>query len=300
MPDSPPLKTPPLPMAHLTGPRPALDPRTHLARPDLVEISLAASVAAARYTAPQPMACALPRAAMRANASPDATAVSEVLHGEAFDLYDLSPCGGWAFGRTLHDQYLGWVPAHALTDRTPAPTHRITARSAPVFTAADIKSPVLALLPMGSHIHASPQGRLLALASGGHVHAAHTSPLPHTGPLAPRLLGIARRFLGAPYVWGGRSPHGVDCSGLVQASLSFCDIAAPRDSDQQRDTLGHPVAMADRTAGDLVFFPGHVGILAPDDLLLHANAHWMATVEEPLQDVLARQNAAEPLAIRRL
>lgn len=284
-----------LPMVRLSGPRPRLDARIHLARPDLVEIGLANLVAAARYVAPQPMACTVPRVAMRG--VPDGVAVSELLHGEAFDMFDMRGESGveWALGRTLHDGYLGCVPLAALARRGPDPSHRITARSAPVFAEADIKSKVLALLPMGSHVRATQDGRFLALADGGHVHAAHVAALPPHD-----LIGTARRFLGAPYVWGGRTPDGVDCSGLVQAALSFCGVAAPRDSDQQRDGLGVAVAFEARVPGDILFFPGHVGILTAGDRLLHANAHWMACVEEPLADVLARLEMTAPLALRRV
>ncbi len=280
-----------LPMVRLSGPRPRLDARIHLARPDLVEIGLANLVAAARYVAPQPMACTVPCVAMRG--VPDGVAVSELLHGEAFDVFDTR--GEWALGRTLHDGYLGWVPLAALADREADPTHRITARSAPVFAEADIKSKVLALLPMGSHVRAAQDGRFLVLADGGHVHAAHVAPLPETD-----LIGTARRFLGAPYVWGGRTPDGVDCSGLVQAALSFCGVAAPRDSDQQREGLGVAITFEARMPGDILFFPGHVGILTAGDRLLHANAHWMACVEEPLADVLARLAEGAVLAVKRL
>jgi cell wall-associated NlpC family hydrolase len=285
----------PLPAVRLQGPRPRLDPRVHVARPDLVDIALAGQVAAARYTVPQPMVCAVPHIAMRGAADLAATAVSELLHGEGFDLFDIVE--GWGFGRSAHDHYTGWLPLAALAEPAaePAPPSRITARSAPVFAAPDIKSPVERLLPMGSRINAVPAGRFRALAGGGYVHGTHVAPLPE-----PTLLAVARQFFGAPYVWGGRSPHGVDCSGLVQASLGFCGVSAPRDSDQQRDGLGLPVAFEARAPGDLIFFPGHVGIIAPEDRLLHANAHWMTTCEEPLADVLERLGEGAVLAVKRL
>jgi cell wall-associated NlpC family hydrolase len=279
----------------LRGPRPRLDPRIHIARPDLVDIALAGEVAAARYTAPQAMVCAAPQVAMRGHPDASASAVSELLHGEGFDLFDQS--GDWAFGRSTHDRYTGYVPFAALAEppAKPGPHHRITARTAPVFTAPDIKSPVIHHLPMGSPIAAVEEGRFLALAGGGYLHAAHIAPLADAS-----LLSVARHFVGAPYVWGGRSPRGIDCSGLVQASLGFCGVAAPRDSDQQRDALGVAVNFADRQPGDLIFFPGHVGIIADHDHLLHANAHWMTTCEEPLANVLNRLGEAAVIAVKRL
>ncbi|WP_439533249.1 C40 family peptidase [Polymorphobacter sp.] len=279
----------------LQGPRPRLDPRNHVARPDLVDIALAGQVAAARYTAPQPMVCAWPQVPMRGAADVAASAVSELLHGEGFDLFDIVE--DWGFGRSAYDRYTGWVPIAALAEPAsePALPHRITARSAPLFSAPDIKSAIDRLLPMGSHISAVPAGRFLALTGGGFIHAAHAAPL-----AGPDLLSVARRFLGAPYVWGGRSPHGVDCSGLVQASLGLCGVSAPRDSDQQRDGLGIAMPFEARAAGDLIFFPGHVGIIAPGDRLLHANAHWMTVCEEPLADVLGRLGDGAVLAVKRL
>lgn len=233
------------------------------------------------------MACARPRTAMRKLGNGTAPAVSELLLGEEFDLFEFA--GDWAFGRSTADQYIGWVAVAALEPAgvSHETATSITAASAPLFSEPDIKATVLADLPFGARLSGTHGTQFLAVARGGFVHNRHLTPLGDTDPLA-----IARRFTGAPYLWGGRTPAGVDCSGLVQAALGACGIAAPRDSDQQRDTLGTPIAFNDRQAGDLVFFPGHVGILASRDRLFHANAHWMATLEEPLADVIARLQAA--------
>lgn len=271
-------------VARLAGPRPRLDPRRSIARPDLVDIALAGSVAAARYVVPAPMRCAVPRTPMRKAGDAAAVAVSELLFGEAFDLFET--VGDWAFGRSVADQYTGWVRADALAEPGAAPTARISAPVAPVFSAPDIKAPVLMELPFGAGVSGTAGDRFLGLAAGGFIHNRHVAPL----QMAP--IDVARIFTGAPYLWGGRTPAGVDCSGLVQAALAACGIACPRDSDQQLAELGVAVAFDDRAAGDIVFFPGHVGILATRDRLFHANAHWMATVEEPLADVIARLEAA--------
>lgn len=282
--------------ARLVGPRPKLDPRIHIARGDIVEIALANIVAAGRYTAPMPMIGTAPRIAMRGEPDANAASVSELLHGEAFDVYDIQ--NDWAFGRTLHDHYTGWLPLAALADppADPAPEHIITARNAPVFARPDIKSPILHHLPMGARIHAVPSAKFVALATGGHIHKQHVA-----AHKAPTPLGIARMFEGAPYVWGGRTPDGVDCSGLVQSALVTCGHQCPRDSDQQRQSLGTKIDPANAASGDIAFFPGHVGILTTGDKIFHANAHWMRVIEEPLADVLARLGGAEHLlAVKRL
>ena len=282
-------------VARLAGPRPRLDPRRWIAQPDLVEIDLAGQVAAARYVAPVAMQAAVPRTAMRKAGDAGSVAVSELLAGEGFDVFEIA--ARWAFGRSIADAYVGWVRADALVPRADAARVMVTARVAPVFAATDIKAPVVMELPFGARV-AGQAGERFFACDAGFVHNRHLAAAPSTP------IEVARLFSGAPYLWGGRTPLGVDCSGLVQAALAACGVAAPRDSDQQRDGLGVAVDFVARGAGDLVFFPGHVGILATRDWLLHANAHWMATVEEPLADVIARlqvAGVAEPVTgVRRV
>lgn len=270
--------------ARLSGPKPKLDPRAHVFRGDFADIALAGELAAHHYVAPLAMRCGAVRTPLRKAGDPGATAVSELLFGEDFDLFDVQ--GEWGFGRSAADRYTGWVAMAALGEPGPAPNHRISAPAAPVFASADIKAPVLMELPFGARVAGEAGDRFLALAGGGFVHLRHVAPPPATP------IEVARLFTGAPYLWGGRTPLGVDCSGLVQAALTTTGTPCPRDSDQQLAALGTEVAFEDRAAGDLVFFPGHVGILATRDRLFHANAHWMATVEEPLGDVIARLVAA--------
>jgi hypothetical protein len=279
--------------AQLTGVRPGLDPRRWIARPDLVEIGLAGQVAAARYVAPLAMQVAVPRTPMRKAGSADSVAVSELLAGEAFDLFET--VDGWAYGRSVADAYVGWVHADSLIPRTDAALVMVTARVAPVFAAADIKAPLISELPFGAWVAGAAETRFFAC-EAGFIHNRHLAPAPATP------IEVARLFTGAPYLWGGRTPLGVDCSGLVQAALAACGTACPRDSDQQRETIGTAVDFGDRRAGDVVFFPGHVGLLVDADTLLHANAYWMAVVSEPLADVIARlADVPEPVTgVRRL
>jgi cell wall-associated NlpC family hydrolase len=270
--------------AKLLGPRPRLDPRAHVFRGDFADVALAGELAAHHYVEPLPMRCTAARTPLRKAGDGTATAVSELLFGEDFDLFDIQ--GEWGFGRSAADRYTGWVAMAALGEPGPEPTHRISAGVAPVFASADIKAPMLRELPFGARVTGEAGEKFLALADGGFVHLRHVAPL----PASP--IEVARLFTGAPYLWGGRTPLGVDCSGLVQAALAATGTPCPRDSDQQLAALGTAVAFEDRVAGDLVFFPGHVGILATRERLFHANAHWMSTVEEPLEDVIARLVAA--------
>jgi cell wall-associated NlpC family hydrolase len=276
--------------ARLRGPRPRLDPNVF--RGDFADVALASEVAAHHYVAPVSMRCTVARTALRKAGDAGATAVSELLFGEDFDLFDVA--GDWGFGRSAADRYTGWVALAALAAPGVEATDRISARLAPVFAAADIKAPVVMELPFGARVAGERGEKFLALAGGGFVHLRHVAP-PPTGHVE-----VARLFMGAPYLWGGRTPLGVDCSGLVQAALAAGGVQVPRDSDQQLTALGAAVQFDDRVTGDIVFFPGHVGILVASDRLLHANAHWMAVVEEPLADVIARIGDEAVTGLRRI
>ena len=279
----------------LTARRCRLDPRTTAIRGDIVDIGLAGQISASRYTRPVTMACGMPWVPLRVAPGEVAIAVSELLYGETFSVFD--EADGWCWGRTDHDRYLGWVPAASLVAHAGDRDLAIGCRFAPVFADTDIKSPVIATLPFGARLADSDGPLFIATGVGGgpgYVHRRHVRHrhVRDAGPAADGVLAIARLFTGAPYVWGGRRPDGVDCSGLVQTALNAGGTACPRDSDQQVATVGSPIAFEAREAGDLVFFPGHVGLLASRDRLFHANAHWMRTLEEPLADVVARLHGA--------
>lgn len=276
----------------LTGPTPRLDPRTNAVRRDVADVALAAQIFAPHYARPLVRGCAAVRTAIRASPSTEAIAVSELVLGEAFALLDAS--GDWGWGYCVHDGYVGYIRCAALGDRV-EPTHVVASAAALVFARPDIKSPVLARLPMGARVAGVADGDFVATATG-HLHRRH---LAAAGAHEADPVSVAARLIGTPYRWGGRSGDGIDCSGLVQRALGLCGIAAPRDSDQQR-ALGTEIPPdAPLARGDLIFLPGHVGLMADADTLLHANATWMATVEEPLRDVIARQPADGGIVARR-
>jgi hypothetical protein len=257
------------------------DPRVRAIRPDLADVSLADFYFAPHYAAPVPRSCIVPSVMLRSAPHEGSGAVSELLMGEVFRMLDAR--GGWAWGYCGHDHYVGYVPLDTLGEPIEA-TH-VTVGVAPLFSAADIKSPILRMLPVGARLEGTTEGFFLA-ANGGFVHVRHLR-TPET--LETDWCTVAERALGVPYVWGGRGGLGLDCSGLVQTALAACGIAAPRDTDQQAQEVGQALPdTAELRRGDIIFFPGHVGLMMDGERLIHANAHWMAVTIEPLADVIAR------------
>ncbi len=257
---------------------------------------MAGKVVVPRYVTPVLRRPAIASVALRNAPADDAEAVSELLMGEDFWLLDAS--GGWAWGRCGHDGYVGYLPEDALAAPGPAPTHIVSAIAALVFAAPDSKAPVIATWPAGARISGTVEGDFLATAAG-FVHRRHVRPLDQ---MTSDPIAIAESLVGVPYRWGGRSGDGIDCSGLVQLALAAAGIAAPRDSDQQR-ALGQPIEPGMALArGDLVFFPGHVGMMVDGERLIHANAYWMAVTIEPLETVTQRHPAHPDavIAVRRL
>jgi len=271
------------------------DPRVSAIRGDLADVAVADLCFAPHYAAPVARACTALSAMVRGKPDAAASAVSELLRGETFHMLDAR--GEWAWGYCGHDHYVGYVPLDALGEA--AETSHVTVAAAPLFASADIKAPVAALLPPGARLAGTMDGAFLATAEG-FVHGRHLRP---QGSHDTDWIAVAERYLGAPYVWGGRG-FGVDCSGLVQMVLAACGIPAPRDTDQQAEAIGTALALdAPLRRGDLVFFPGHVGLMMDEARMIHANAHWMAVTIEPLADVVARlrEQYEQPIvAIRRI
>jgi cell wall-associated NlpC family hydrolase len=249
----------------------------------VADIALADRVFAPHYAKPLLHGCLAATVAMRAAPSHEAAAVSELIRGEGFAVVDAS--GEWAWGYSTHDGYVGYVPVDTIGPLG-TPTHIVSSPAALVFAADSIKAPVVERLPMGARLTVSTTEGAFHQVEGGFVHDRHLSPLDQ--PDAD-FVAIAARLTGVPYRWGGRSGDGIDCSGLVQLALAFAGMPCPRDSDQQQ-SLGRAVAEGEPLRrGDLVFLPGHVGMMADETHLLHANAFWMRVVTEPLADVVARQ-----------
>ncbi|MDJ1157609.1 NlpC/P60 family protein [Chelatococcus sp. SYSU_G07232] len=287
----------------MNAPATTLDRRLTAARSDLAAEALRGLVDAPRYAQGFLRRVVDPVADLRREPRPDAPLDTQALAGEAVTVYDEHE--GWAWGQLAGDGYVGYLPAAALGPADPAPTHRVTVQRTFVYPGPSIKLPPLAAVSVNSGFAvARTEGDFAVLATGGFVYAAHLSPLDTE---APDFVAVAERFLGVPYLWGGKTSLGIDCSGLVQVALAAAGIAAPRDSDMQEAGLGRPMDIAPDLAGlkrgDLVFWKSHVGIMLDAVRLLHANGHHMLVVAEPLAEAATRilaRNGGPITSVRRL
>lgn len=269
-----------------------MDRRVTLIRDGVAAAALEGLVAADAYRATRPMRAVAGRTPVQAQAAPGAPTISELLFGEAFDV--LFEQDGFAFGQGRRDGYVGFVGIDALGPAGASPTHRVSALSTLAFASADIKTPRPQILPQNSLLRVvGREGRFAEVQGLGFVIEAHLAPV---GVFDRDIAGVALAYLGAPYLWGGRTVAGLDCSGLVQQAMTACGRFAPRDSDQQRDAYP-AVERSDLRRGDLVFWPGHVAIMIDAARIIHANAHHMQTAIEPLSEALDRIET--PAAFRR-
>jgi hypothetical protein len=258
----------------LRGPSVVLDPRIHAWRSDVADIGLAGRLFAPHYARPLERACGLIPAPVQSGPSDLAEAVSELLPGEEFAVLDIT--AGWAWGYCAADHRVGYVEAIVLADRL-EPTHVVVEPAAPIQPGGDPLSPALSFLPMGSRLHGAVRGAMLAI-EGGFVPLSYLRPV---GEYEEDSVAVARRLLGAPYRRGGRTCHGIDCSGLVQLSLQLCGIACPRDTDHQR-SLGESLPEgAALVRGDLVFCGEHVALMIDDRMAIQASWEAARVAVEP-------------------
>jgi len=277
------------------------DPRLHAYRADLAANRLRGLVEAERFVTGEPRQVVAASLPLRREPRFDSTLDTEALKGETVTLY--AEGEGWAWVQIDRDRYVGYMPSDGLSPKIIAPTHKIAALRSYVYSEPDGKSPTLDLLSLNAFITArAEEGRFRALEGGGYVVACHTLPV---GEMADDPVGIAETFVGTPYLWGGRTSIGLDCSGLVQLAAEAAGLSAPRDADMQAAELGEPVSWrdgAELSRGDLVFWDGHVGIMTSGTQLLHANAHHMAVELEPFAAAKERikQAGYEVIGVRRL
>jgi len=274
------------------------DPRITPARPDLAAKHLEGKVAAARFLAGEEREVIDAQAPMRAGPAPDAPLVTEALMGERVTIYEFND-EGWAWGQLADDGYVGWLPANALLAPRAAPTHRVTALRTLAFPAPSIKLPPVVMPPLGAKLAVTREQDRFAVSPLGFVPAGHLAPLDHR---EADFVAVAERFVGAPYLWGGKTNYGLDCSGLVQVALNACGIACPRDSDMIERQMGHAIDVGQARRGDLVFWKGHMAIVRDAAAIVHANAFHMAVAIEPIEEAIARISAAgsEVTSVKRL
>ena len=275
-----------------------LDPRTTPLRDGVASRALEGLVRAEVYLDPKTLTCAVPAAGVHRAPDLASEQMDQILFGETFEAIEEE--GGFLLGPVRRDGYVGYVPASALARPAPEPTHRVAAVRTYAFAEASIKSRASGPYSMNALVAVeAEEGRLAKVAGAGWMAAGHLTPI---GTFETDVAGVAERFLGAPYLWGGRESLGLDCSGLVQAALFACGLACPRDADQQAG-LGREIGRGDVGRGDLVFWNGHVAIGLDEARIVHANAHHMAVAIEPLEaaiDRIAAAGVGQPTAFRRL
>ena len=280
-----------------------LDPRIHAYRADLAARGLAGRVTAAAFADGKPYRVAAATLAVHDRPDSASTRTSELLYGEALTAYEVRD--GWAWVQSALDDYVGYVRAGALAAGAGAPDHWVRALSTHRYPEPRMKAPPQGWLPQGARLGVSgaAENGFLPVGEAGWVYRRHLAPL---GQTEPDFVATAARFLGVPYLWGGRSVLGLDCSGLVQVALQFAGIDCPRDSDMMAAALGAPLDPATDPAtlqrGDLIFMPGHVMFADGEGRALHANAHHMAVTLEPVADVFGRLSAqaGRVTALRRI
>ncbi|MGE8128702.1 C40 family peptidase [Methylobacterium sp. NPDC080182] len=268
----------------------SLDPRLTPARPHVADLRLRDRVAAARYVAGTPRRVTSPSAPLRRAPAADAGLDTEALLGDAVDLYDTAD--GFAFVQLARDGYVGYLPAESLGPADPEPTHRVTALRTFLYPEPDLKRPVLGHLSLGARLAATGEAGAYLETPGGYVFARHCAPV---DAREPDYASTAARLAGTPYLWGGRTSLGLDCSGLVQLCLDAAGLPCPRDADMQERALGQALTfdparpeVAGLRRGDFVFWCGHVGLMVDPETLIHANGHHMAVAAEPLAGAVAR------------
>lgn len=278
------------------------DRRLTPARPDLAAAFLRGAVEAAHYVEGARREIAVGIADMKNAPAPDAPLDTQALRGEIVTVYEDHE--GYAWSQLERDGYVGYLPAAALAPVGPVPTHRVAVRRTFVYPGPNMKLPPLAVLSFGACVAvAGHRDAFAILADGGAVFAAH---LADVTTRAGDFVAVAESFMGAPYLWGGRTPDGLDCSGLVQTALTAAGIACPRDTDMQERALGQPLdlsgGMPELRRGDLVFWRGHVGIMQDGYRLLHANGFHMLVESEPFaaaRERIAKNSFGAITSIRR-
>ena len=282
-----------------------LDRRLHAFRPDLADAALKANVKARRFTTGRRCRVITPVLDLRSEPGEEEEFVTQALMGETLTVFDND--GEWSWVQLDADSYVGYARTSGLADVKAEVTHIVTAPRTFIYSAADLRSPPRLACSMGSRLvlgdsQVTRGTAYLLVEDGGAIIARHVVPI---SDRSADYVNVAAAFLRTPYLWGGRSAFGIDCSALVQLSMAMCGLNAPRDCDMQAVELGSLVdSGADFSAlkrGDLVFWKRHVAIAENVDTLIHASDHTMQVVREPVRDAIARIEPlyGKPVRVRR-
>jgi hypothetical protein len=275
----------------------AVDQRLILARPGLAARSLEGLMLAEAFGDTTIMRCASPSADVRHDPSDTAGLDTQLLFGERFEVLERGD--SYAFGQVLRDGYVGHVREADLGPVAALPTHRVRAPRTYGFAEPDLRSQPTGLYSMNALVTAGEGDGRFVLTDAGHIFEGHLAPV---GTFEADPAEVAERFLGAPYLWGGRESLGLDCSGLVQQAMEACGRACPRDADQQAE-LGRAVGRDELRRGDLVCWNGHIAMMLDRERIIHANGFHVAVAVEPLADAIARNAATAmggPTGFRRI
>lgn len=261
------------------------DPRLTPARPDLAAAHLEGEVEAENFAEPTLMAVSVPLAPQSARPNGEAPLTNQLLYGEDFAAYELM--GQWAWGQSMTDGYVGYVPRACLGPQGPAPTHRVAQPLSHVYPEAALKTRPIGWLSYGSRVTVTgEENGYSALATGGFIPVHHLAALDKP---AADWVAEAERLVGMPYLWGGRAATGLDCSALIQLAMQAAGMDCPRDSDMQEAELGQTLGQgAGLERGDLVFWKGHVGVMLDENRLLDSTAFKMAVIVEEIEAAKAR------------
>lgn len=226
-----------------------------------------------------PQAMVVEAAVAPLKSTPDAFGplASTLMHGEGFDVHETTD--GWSRGRAHSDGYIGYVPAATLGPVRGEPTHTVSVPATHLYAAPTIKAEPVGMLFLNAAVQVEGEdGAFFRLSSGLHIEKTHLAAPPVDDSC---FAAVAQMFLHAPYLWGGNTVQGIDCSGLVQMAMRRCGQQVLRDSDMQEATIGQPVDPdGPLERGDLVFWPGHVGIMLDEGSILHATEYTLRVVKE--------------------
>ncbi|KQV84443.1 NlpC/P60 family protein [Rhizobium sp. Root1220] len=266
-----------------------LDRRLHAYRPDLADASLEGRVEALRFVTGTPARVAVPVVGLRPAPDLARGVDTELLLGEVVTVFDRA--NGWCWVKAASDGYVGYLQENALNETEPAPTHIVTVQRTFLYQEPELRKPYKAILSMGSRVRivgaTEARGNHYAmLEDGSAIFAKHVRSL--DAEHGEDYVEVATKFLETPYLWGGRSGLGIDCSGLMQLSLSMTGTSAPRDTDMQAVSLGVPIDRDELRRGDLVFWKGHVATMEDPETIIHANGHTMTVARENFQDAVKR------------